>query len=210
MSTSIRRRMIEDIGSPVSPTPLPYDAEIEYLQSTGTSGFYIDTLISKPASFSSVEIITDVQFISTNDRQIHGATNALYFGVNSGRWENAYGTYTNGANTNRHTMSKKIEISGSDKIITVYVDSTRTLNTQNLFSDSDWNANIGVFSISSSSPSGYYAKIYSEKIYVNGNLVRDYIPVRVGQVGYMYDRISRQLFGNSGTGSFVLGNDKNS
>ena len=36
----------------------------------------------------------------------------------------------------------------------------------------------------------------------------DLIPVRVGQVGYMYDKVSRQLFGNSGTGNFILGNDK--
>ena len=35
------------------------------------------------------------------------------------------------------------------------------------------------------------------------------IPVRVGQVGYMYDRVSGQLFGNQGTGNFILGEDKN-
>ena len=34
--------------------------------------------------------------------------------------------------------------------------------------------------------------------------VLDMIPVRVGQVGYMYDRVSKTLFGNSGTGSFTL------
>ena len=41
----------------------------------------------------------------------------------------------------------------------------------------------------------------------NGVLVRDFIPVRVGQTGYLYDRITRRLFGNKGTGSFVLGPD---
>ena len=35
----------------------------------------------------------------------------------------------------------------------------------------------------------------------------DIIPVRIGNVGYMYDRVSGQLFGNAGTGSFVLGPD---
>lgn len=34
----------------------------------------------------------------------------------------------------------------------------------------------------------------------------DLISVRVGQVGYMYDKVSGQLFGNAGTGTFVLGN----
>ena len=35
----------------------------------------------------------------------------------------------------------------------------------------------------------------------------DLIPVRIGTVGYMYDRVSGQLFGNMGTGDFVLGPD---
>lgn len=37
----------------------------------------------------------------------------------------------------------------------------------------------------------------------------DLIPVRVGTTGYMYDRVSRQLFGNAGTGDFIVGPDKN-
>lgn len=52
------------------------------------------------------------------------------------------------------------------------------------------------------------AKIYYCKIWNGGALVRDFIPVRVGQVGYMYDKVSGELFGNSGSGSFTLGNDK--
>jgi hypothetical protein len=41
-------------------------------------------------------------------------------------------------------------------------------------------------------------------------VVVDYIPVRVGQVGYMYDRISGKLYGKYATCTtdFVLGNDK--
>ena len=55
---------------------------------------------------------------------------------------------------------------------------------------------------------GSSGKLYYCKIWKGGSLVRDYIPVRVGQVGYMYDKVSGQLFGNSGTGDFVLGPDK--
>ena len=36
----------------------------------------------------------------------------------------------------------------------------------------------------------------------------DIIPVRVGDVGYLYDRVSGQLFGKSGTGAFIVGPDK--
>ena len=53
-------------------------------------------------------------------------------------------------------------------------------------------------------------KIYSCKIFkdTESNLVRDFIPVRVGTTGYMYDRVSGELFGNAGTGDFILGPDK--
>ena len=46
-------------------------------------------------------------------------------------------------------------------------------------------------------------RIYHAKF---GN-VRDFIPVRVGQTGYLYDRVSGQLFGNLGSGDFILGPD---
>ena len=44
-------------------------------------------------------------------------------------------------------------------------------------------------------------------ISLNNIVLRDLIPVRVGKVGYMYDKVSGQLFGNSGTGEFILGPD---
>ena len=51
------------------------------------------------------------------------------------------------------------------------------------------------------------ARLYSLKWYRNGSPLFDLVPVRIGQVGYMYDKVSKQLFGNAGTGDFVLGND---
>ena len=48
----------------------------------------------------------------------------------------------------------------------------------------------------------YYAKFIS-----NGQVVGDFIPVRVGNVGYMYDKVSGKLFGNLGSGNFILGPD---
>ena len=41
----------------------------------------------------------------------------------------------------------------------------------------------------------------------NGEKVADIIAVRKDGVGYMYDRVSDQLFGNAGTGAFILGPD---
>lgn len=42
----------------------------------------------------------------------------------------------------------------------------------------------------------------------NGEKVADIIAVRKDGVGYMFDRVSGQLFGNSGTGAFIIGPDK--
>lgn len=58
-----------------------------------------------------------------------------------------------------------------------------------------------------------HARIYSCKLWQDNILVRDYIPVRftneLGQSeGAMYDRVSKQLFRNQGTGAFLYGNDK--
>lgn len=41
-----------------------------------------------------------------------------------------------------------------------------------------------------------------------GETIRDMIPVRVGDVGYMYDIPTGRLFGNKGTGAFSFGLDK--
>lgn len=56
---------------------------------------------------------------------------------------------------------------------------------------------------------GVYGRIYYCKIWKDSELVRDLIPVRIGQQGYMYDKISKRLFQNIGKGQFILGPDKN-
>ena len=50
-------------------------------------------------------------------------------------------------------------------------------------------------------------RIYYYRIYNSGVLVRDFIPVRNGQTGFMYDRVTGALFPNEGSGSFTLGPD---
>ena len=50
---------------------------------------------------------------------------------------------------------------------------------------------------------------YFRLVTVEGETVIDLIPVRVGSVGYMYDRVSGKLFGNAAdSGAFIIGPDK--
>lgn len=48
---------------------------------------------------------------------------------------------------------------------------------------------------------------YYLQIYKGGNLELDLIPVRIGSIGYIYDRVSHTLFENAGTGTVGLGPD---
>lgn len=54
---------------------------------------------------------------------------------------------------------------------------------------------------------GIYLKIYDLKLWKSGKIKLDLVPVRVGDEGFMYDKVSGRLLGNSGSGRFVLGPD---
>ena len=67
---------------------------------------------------------------------------------------------------------------------------------------------MNLFRVNSSSPIYSYIKVYYCKIWDNGALVRDYIPVKdENNVGYMFDKVTHALFANAGTGSFVVGSE---
>lgn len=51
------------------------------------------------------------------------------------------------------------------------------------------------------------ARVYYLRIYNGNDLVLDFVPVRKRRKGYMYDKVSGELFGNAGTGKFILGPD---
>ena len=188
--------------------PLPYDAEVEYLQSSGTQ--YIDTAI----------IPTDHQTIcrfafTAKTGYVCGAFNAnncrYYPCTSSGNYlyllnpDNSR-VYRSTYNTSIHNL----DFNGESH--NCYWDGTNVGKTTAMPSPSQMTSPIYLFGISASGALSNPAKvkIYSCKIYARGgSMVRDYIPVRVGQVGYMYDRVYGQLYGNQGTGSFILGADKN-
>jgi hypothetical protein len=52
-----------------------------------------------------------------------------------------------------------------------------------------------------------YFKCYGFKVYEANTLIMDLIPVRIDNIGYMYDKVSGKLFENQGSGNFILGQD---
>ena len=186
---------------------LPYDAEVEYLQSTGNE--YIDTGISPSAD---IRLTIDGLYPSTSGSNlIHGAMSSsggtyyrFHIGINASNFMGGVGT-SNGtiksADTNRHTF----KLIGKSK--EAYVDTSHYTGNADfpsipifLFArNNNGNAsNMHVFKL-------YAADIYS---YSQDKKLVDFIPVRKGNVGYLYDKVSGTLFGNANSsGAFTLGPD---
>lgn len=189
---------------------LPYDSRVEYLQSTG--GPYIDTGIETTGDLS-----VEFEFLvpSSNNNNCLGsivATDQGYFRHHCAPYSNNSSFYyiqNNGATasvkrTYQGNTWIRVIIDADNGILTV--NDNETYNFTPVSASVTTGANYYIFA-----RSGIFQTRASSFKYVklrrNGVLLRDFIPVRVGYVGYFYDRVSKTLFGNAGTGSFYLGND---
>lgn len=189
-----RRRVMGSGGS----APLPYDAEIEYLESTGTQ--YIDLGITMSKDFSMTLV-----FESTSSKD----ANIILSAATSYSF-NQYAVFSTGTKLYIESIGNHYD---SYALNTIYklriVPGTATLydgndNVLSTFTRQtyDTNATTGqLFRIGVK-----YGEVRMHSFSIDS--IMDLIPFRVGTTGYMYDRVSGQLFGNSGTGDFVLGPDK--
>ena len=187
----------------------PYDAEVEYLQGDGTA--YIDTGFKhdQDTRYVCQLALSSVATWSYPFGSFGGAsgTNKLFtFGINSNKRITTYygtgtshafsisasGTHTFDLNKNAHTVDE-----------TTYSFSTRTFESAYntiIFGATQYTGDVSV--------SATVVKVYYFKIYDNGTLVRDFIPVRIGQTGYLYDKVGGTLYGNAAeSGAFTYGND---
>lgn len=185
---------------------LPYDAEVEYLGGDGAS--YIDTGMKAAGTFHIKTYLVDF-FTSTflGDWPFGGRTaynnNAfgMYIDSGSNLINIAYGEKTLPLATySSYPQSCWVEMKGGS----INIGSTTYPLTAKTFTSS---YNVILFGLNNGgSMISSRAKIGKTLIY-DGTTMMYLIPVRVGQVGYFYDKISDTLIGNAGSGSFVLGND---
>ena len=191
-----------------------YDAEIEYLQGSETQwidlGIIPDTNTKVQFKFKNLvatggSILGYNNNTDTKDWRFFNYSQRAYFDVPGG---SGNGNRINGGTININTIYE-LEIGN------FYVKNLETntiLCSATAISSYTGNDTIKLNKKSSSlsvtndisSNVWYYIKIYS-----NNDLIMDLIPVRKKQIGYLYDKISEQLFENLGTGEFILGPDKN-
>ena len=189
---------------------VPYDAEIEYLESTGTQ--WIDTPdIPANSETHRIEATGYVTNPTKGDYAIISIYSAGGFGWNYTCYGNKrlhvyfnFGKYLDIDSPTEYSFSIQnngykfsIELNGA---------------TYSASAPTSWRDNPKPVCLlnrpdNHSQPAVAGCRISRYKLWLGSTLVRDFIPVRVGQTGYMYDRVSRTLFGNNGTGSFVLGPD---
>ena len=186
---------------------LLYDAEVEYLESTGTQ--YISTMMIPTRVEVGLKPIDKASPLYIN----------AYFGVNNnGSRTTGLGSDTKdtliarnyrGTTVEFHALwgrFHKVSFDGN----TVSVDGVTQALVTNFGAVDQAIKSFGLFDIpqrdTQSTPKS--AISYCNMLDKDDNLMAELIPVRVGTVGYMYDRVSGRLFGNSGTGAFVIGPDK--
>ena len=190
---------------------LPYDSQVEYLESSGTQ--CIDTLVNADSNLS-VELTmanAGTPFTNVNPcgailktplyrhhlNFVHPGGVAYYFGKDDSCWR---GSGYKPADAEIF-MFKVDALSKTFKLGTAL----------GYFPNDTFDTGMSywLFGRNGTTPP-YLAslRLYSAKMWNGNTLVRNFIPIRVGDVGFMYDRVSGQLFGNAGTGAFIIGPDK--
>ena len=184
-----------------------YDAEIEYLESNGTQ--LIDTLYVPKGYNNTIETkITHLGYSNTNS------------------WLNWFTTYVNeDTNTYRILRNKnlntevlvyngnkaengglKINVTvGTDYDLKLYPSYLLVNGTRYNFTTLRGNENTNTLRLFGGK--GTKIRMWGFKLTKGTTVILDMIPVRKDGVGYMYDKVSGKLFGNDGSGSFILGQD---
>lgn len=192
---------------------LPYDAEVEYLESSGTQWIDTETYSDSTTRFEiklRVAQISDQSIfggrISFSDRSYvvwTSQANKFRFDYTATGADNKVGPAT--VANHDYVIVKDAERNFIDGTAVVSNSTKSFVTTQPayLFAVNDNGTNRYRFR-----GRVYYAKISSANI-----SIRDMIPVRftnsLGQTeGAMFDRVSGRLFRNAGTGAFVVGPDK--
>lgn len=181
---------------------LPYDAEIEYLESSGNQ--YIDTGVVLDATMT-VRVLYDyIQsgfvFGSRGDfaHRYSGITNET----------GGYGYHIRYGD--KVLYQPNTDLYGTNDVVispTGVVLNGKTVSVAT-YGNMFFPGHCFLFTINDGGSPYLGAYAFNRIRRFSIDNIIDLIPVRVGQVGYMYDKVSKQLFGNSGTGDFILGPDK--
>ena len=200
-----------------------YDSEVEYIQNSNGKEA-IDSLFVIPTTATSLKIEAKFCFTNHNGYQVlcgyqndGFTTPSLYLFYSQNTTVKTFGigtrAYTSGLDVN---LPDNFIFDGSfsmqNGIATVYgnngsINKSATYNN-NLWKGGSYSLIImgGRVGASHIGEDTGIMKLYKFSITVDNVVVRDFIPVRKGQTGYLYDKITKKLYGAI-SGNFTLGPD---
>lgn len=190
--------------------------QIEYLQNTNQNNNapYIAT---QYVPTTNTKVVLDVALnATTTASDFFGIINPpnssfrFHIGVYQSKWHFGVGA-TSATATWKNFNSPALDVARHTLMLqgdgTCSVDSvTDKINPNNTGS---YNIPFYIFARNRGSSADHgYIRLWSCKIYEGNTLTMNLVPCRdSNNVGYLYDTVGNQLYGNAGTGSFVLGPD---
>ncbi len=190
---------------------LPYDAELQYLESVGGQKITLNfnSITNAMLANNKLEYVTNLQLTST-ESGAEGVNGLYYFvGVNDNKYYSGCGLYWQKSGTSPDLNDHELKLIVENNTVTYYLDNN-VIDSYSFGQGFSNNLNkFGLFYCINYSGAALckQRKSYA-KLTLGTQVIFECIPVRVGQVGYMYDKVSGQLYGNEGTGDFILGRDK--
>lgn len=181
----------------------PYDTEVEYIESDGVAYINTGVLINRSTNLEirygipklHSEAGDDVRYFFAFEPSLGSSYVVIGFLTSENKVRVRWGK----------SAAKEIAVSKND-ILTFTVANNTYINynetSGNRVTDTTGTTYPATVTLKLMSQNG--GRIYFAKI---GNL--DLIPVRIGQTGYLYDKVSGTLFGNANSsGEFIIGPDK--
>lgn len=198
----VRRRMMMGGSAKL------YDAEVEWIQ--GSPGYRINTDVN--VSNNGYTIMTRIKVLSNNIVDVFEKTTGV--GQVSNLW---YVNFENNGfafNVNTEYKYNAIGTNIKNVIIDMVVSSNTLLlkwdnNNKNVTTASPSSATGSILILSRTNRQESVRLYYFRLFAPDGSIIRDFIPVRKGNIGYLYDRVSGRLFDNMyTTGYAIIGPDK--
>lgn len=190
----------------------PYDAQVEWICNATLSEYLLIGFMGNgncTIEIATTGLLPGVSFI-TGSRITYNTAQVALLNLNASSGLR----YDWGAVNNNKYATPLSYLDGGDHIFALnsqgqcYADGT-LLHTYSAasFANSYPLCIFGVNSAGTINKAESAFKLRSFVLKISGIVVRDMIPVRIGSVGYMYDKVFGELFGNEGGGAFTFGND---
>lgn len=189
--------------------------KLDYIQSSGTQ--YIDTGLTSSVATRNLRMVVDMANPSPSGYQVCGVAGlygayvglngtAIYYGIGTGNLNTGVSV------TSGHRIKYDLDVLNSRYEVTDIDTNTTLVDISVARSSATQTGSYPYTLIGYNGTTPFSARLYSSQFYINGDLVRDYIPVvrqSDGAIG-MLDLCEMKFYGNSGTGTFTGGTSQGS